>query len=555
VGPVAPSQAKFFQRAAPWVWALGAFGLYFYYARFIPQIGWNAIELIIAQHLIEHGVYATSLDYPSALTWRPVVPTLVVALFRLVTSDPLLIYQLVCGTALATLTGAMFASARLLWNTAAGHVAAFLSLTCPAITCYLIDHIHSYSHIVTLMALGPAIYFSLRLIRKVSDGETASIRAHAAAGFAWGVCYLCRSELLLFFAALLAALVLTWFRRSALVRLGALVGGFLLLFLPYNFYAEHIAQRDGLLIRKTIYGMYISQGWADPPPDVGPDIEGDGYRYAIQLYGDPKANDESLVRAIRNNVPAFQRRVLRNAGAFYERFSDATFLPRLIAVSAGAMLVLLLIGATPATTRRGFLFLVALFGATHFVLLFHIDPRYLSIGVPPLLLLATGALVWAGQRLTRLRPLPRAAAIGLAAIALLMAQREPLRRIFQHREANTAGIVAMKSFGDHFRAAVPAPKLHRNREPHVAYVAPPDSPLYGEDPIMLGYFTRTAWVNTGAEGPFPRGRFYSYRDCEDDYRYVPAAQYHGAAPDPSVRLVSEYDNPVLGGFCLLELHP
>ncbi|MEO6567195.1 MAG: hypothetical protein ABIO94_00415, partial [Opitutaceae bacterium] len=83
--------------AEAWFWGVTGFFLFFYQAQFISSLKWNAIELIIAQHLIEHGAYVTGLDYPSAMTWRPVLPTLVVAFFRLCTSDPILIYRLVCG--------------------------------------------------------------------------------------------------------------------------------------------------------------------------------------------------------------------------------------------------------------------------------------------------------------------------------------------------------------------------------------------------------------------------------------------------------------------------
>jgi hypothetical protein len=47
-------------RDTPLGWAILAGTGYFYYAQFIATIGWNAIELIIAQHLIDHGVYATT---------------------------------------------------------------------------------------------------------------------------------------------------------------------------------------------------------------------------------------------------------------------------------------------------------------------------------------------------------------------------------------------------------------------------------------------------------------------------------------------------------------
>ena len=66
-------------RDTPVFWVTLAFAVYFYYAQFVVTVSWNAIELIIAQHLLDYGTYATSIDYPSALTWRPVLPTLLVS--------------------------------------------------------------------------------------------------------------------------------------------------------------------------------------------------------------------------------------------------------------------------------------------------------------------------------------------------------------------------------------------------------------------------------------------------------------------------------------------
>ena len=117
---------------APVLWGLVVFMVYFHYARYIDQVGWNAIELIISQKLTGHGVYATSLDYPSAIAWRPVVPTLVVTVFRLFTEDPIRIYQLVCGLSFSALTVAMFLSGRFLGNVWTGHLAALAAATCPA---------------------------------------------------------------------------------------------------------------------------------------------------------------------------------------------------------------------------------------------------------------------------------------------------------------------------------------------------------------------------------------------------------------------------------------
>ena len=109
---------------APALWGLLTCAVFFHYAQFIDKVGWNAIELIIAQKLTEHGVYATSLDYASAVAWRPVLPTLVVTFFHLWTEDPIRIYQLACGLSFGTLVVTMFLSGRLLGNAWTGHLAA-----------------------------------------------------------------------------------------------------------------------------------------------------------------------------------------------------------------------------------------------------------------------------------------------------------------------------------------------------------------------------------------------------------------------------------------------
>ena len=38
------------------LWGLLTFAVFFHYAQFLDKVGWNAIELIIAQKLTEHGV-------------------------------------------------------------------------------------------------------------------------------------------------------------------------------------------------------------------------------------------------------------------------------------------------------------------------------------------------------------------------------------------------------------------------------------------------------------------------------------------------------------------
>ncbi len=537
------------------LWGLLTFAVFFHYAQFLDKVGWNAIELIIAQKLTEHGVYATSLDYASAVAWRPVLPTLVVTLLHLGTEDPIRIYQLACGLSFATFVVAMYLSGRLIGNAWTGHLAALGAFVCPAATTYLVHHIHSYSNVITMGFLGLAIHASVALLVDRSGAPAPRTAQYLRVGLWWGLAYLCRAELLLYFGVLLAVLAWqTWRVRGRFTPLLGALGMFLLLFVPYNVYAAQVNARDGILIRKTIYGFYMSQGWADPATDAGGDIEGDGYLYAIKLYGDPLANGESLVCAVLKNPAALQRRVQLNAARFYQLYFDRDFVAPWL-TGAAALGVLLGIGATAAKRRPLAWFLVGLFAATHFVLIFHIDPRYLTIAVPPLILggvilVHVGTTFWA----KRLPSLP-AWALAVPALGLVaFLARDQMRTLWPAGSPGGAGTVVMKAFGDHFRAAVKQPHLIENTEPHIVLLFPAKSAIPPEDQFLLPYFAHTAWVNRGAAGKFPRGKFYSFRDCEDDYVYVPA-ELRQDGRFTAARVVSEFESPVLGHYFLFEMHP
>ena len=533
----------------PWVWGGLAFAAYFHYAQFIVTVSWNAIELIIAQHLIDHGVFATSVDYPTAVTWRPFLPTLLVTLLRLFTADPILIYQIYCGGTVASLVTTAFLSARVLWGRGAAHLAAFLTLTCPAITIQLIDQPHSYSHLGGLLLFGPTLYASLRLLRRVEQGEPLTPAGYGLAGLLWGLCYLCRSEFLL--SGLLFLGIALWAhraRRLSLKPLAPWLVAFLAFVVPYNLYADHVARRDGILIRKVIYGFYASQGWVDPSPDSGPDIEADGYLYAQRLYGPALENGESLPRAILQNPAAFLRRVRLNTIQYYRRFTDADFFHPWVGGAALLFLIAFAAGRSDREDRRAVLFLLGLFLASHFVLIFHIDSRYLTIAIPSLILLATAAARLFLQAARR--HLPAGASLGLVvagAAGLLWGSNAHFQRWWHHREPNLVSVPALAALGERFGPDIRRLGSTVNREPHVRFVFPTPSPLFPEDQFLVAYFTRTSWVNGGAEGPFPRGRIYSYRDRPIDYLLAPAD------PGRGVEVIAEDDIPSLGRYQLVRL--
>jgi hypothetical protein len=537
------------------LWVALGFGVYFRYAQFVRTIGWNAIELIISQHLTGHGIYAMSVDYPSALNWRPLLPTLLITGLRMFTGDPILIYQWFCGTAISVMTASLFYAARRLAGLGAAHLAAGLALACPAVTTHLIDHIHSYSHLGALLLSGPALCMGLRLLQFPSRGRPR-VGAYALSGALWGLAFLCRGELVLFAAVQGVALLWLHLRQHHPWRPLAAYGlAFLAFNLPYNLYGAFVARRDGLLTRKSLYGFYASQGWVDPPPAAGPDLEGEGYLYAIKLYGDPIANGESALTAIRRHPGIFAQRVRLNVGSFYQLFWDPGFFSPWLGAAVLLAAAALAGGLVPPPDRLSLVFLFGLFGATHFVLGFHVDSRYLTLGVPPLILLAAygGALAWrAVSRVPGIGPV--GAGVALAAGYAFLAYPQ-LVRLRHHRPAQDPGIAAMRSLGDYFRATVAPDSPILNREPHIGLVLPSPSPVPLEDEFLLAYFARTAWVNHAANGTFPRGRIYSYRECADDYTYVPPAGYRGRGAGGRQTVIGECEAPGLGRYFLLKTRP
>lgn len=526
----------------PAAWGLAAFALYFTQAGFISHVSWNAVELIIAQHLIDHGAYVTSLDNPSAMSWRPLFPTLLVTFFRLWTDDPLLIYRWICGLAFASLTASLFAAARLMWGRLAAHLAALLTVACQGLTLGLIFHIHSYSHVGMILVLGPALLLSVHLLQQL---ETAPAKTwfYALSGFAWGLCYLSRSELLLF--AGWAGVLLAWRhwrRRWSWKPLAGYALAFAVCFVPYNVHTSRESERHGLLIRKPIYGFYTGEGWLGIHADLGPDMEAGGYIRAIETYGDPIANRESLLVAIGNNPAAFLKRVQANTRNFYGHLRNPQFFSPLWTYAALAGLILAFVLRTQRASRPIILLLAGAFAATHFLLIFHIDSRYLSIALPPLLLL----VVFAVQALARHWTL----AITLA-IVVALPGKDTVRRLIDHPAHDPLPVAVLRALGEHFRATGPHPRPATNLEPHLYVIFPDFSRMAPEDHMLLGYFSRTSLAASGAEGPFPRGRLYSFRDCPNNFLYMPYAM----AKDGGRNIVGDLELPVLGRYALVTETP
>ena len=242
----------------PIAWLLVGGTLFWMWGGLIPRIRWNAIEMMMAKNLLAgNGLIVAPLDPPAL--WRPLLGALVCAFVELFTSSPRLVYQIVYAVSLTTFLIASFYAARALWDAAAGHAACLFILTSGALTSRLISHVHSISHVVFLLAAGPALWFTVLALREQTR------RRLLAVGLLWGLAYLARWEALLFFVIATGILLCAMYAGKTdfrALRMGLFaVLGFAALFVPATTYEHWAKSRYGIWGPSAITTFYASQAW------------------------------------------------------------------------------------------------------------------------------------------------------------------------------------------------------------------------------------------------------------------------------------------------------
>ncbi len=401
------------------LWFAATFAVYFVYAGRIESFGWNSIEFIIANHLEDFGRYALGANYPAAI-WRPVGPTFMVLAINVFARDPLLTYQLLAGLALASLVTSTYLLNRRLFGQLLAHAGAALAFVTPLVSLSLINHAHAISHLGFLLVASPTLLASVVCILSARDGKPiASWLWMASAG--WALCYLCRPESMLMAACFFLLVGVMAIRRRQIAPLVLPLAVFIAVFAGFNVWASANAARDDIWSRKMIYLFYASQGWTEvfePNDRAGTqaaDHESAGYARAIQLYGTPAENAESVLHAIARNPKAFAARIGSNLGTMIDLLAKGRALP---------IVLLLLIVALPFSVwllpppfRLVAAFAAVVASTIGIFLIFHIDDRYLTIAVPAALLL--GSLSAYG--LNRLPMPPRFGRNAFASILLVVA--------------------------------------------------------------------------------------------------------------------------------------
>jgi len=519
----------------PIAWLLAGGTLFWMWGGLIPRIRWNAIEMMMAKNLLAgNGLVVAPLDPPAL--WRPLLGALVCAFVELFTTSPRAVYQIVYAVSLTTFSIASFYAARALWDAAGGHAACLFILTSGALTSRLINHVHSISHVVFLLAAGPALLLTVLALRKHTG------RRLFAAGLSWGFAYLARWEALLFFAISAGVLLCAMYTEKkdfrALGRGSFAVLGFAVLFVPANAYEIWAKSRYRIWGPSAITTFYASEAWV-----TGTGDEDAGFADAQRKYGPLESNRFGILQAVARNPAAFWARLRINVPKFFRLFLDRQFFDP-------AWLVLLLglaCGTGWTRTRRlalGLLLLLFLC-STITIWCFHIDSRYLVAGLPSLLLILCGGVTGFGDRVNRLfgRGKP---AVSVACCLLLgwrsgaASYRELLAaRNNPDRGAGIRTVEFARDLARHFRQAV-----HPERPTALVVRPSRNSGMNPTDMFLVSYFAGTA-IAWRTPALYPRDKIFSMRPKDPDYLYMPAESPYQTDILPHGRPIAAY--PANGG--------
>lgn len=527
------------------LWAILTFSLTFGYAGRIPTFTWNSVEFIIANHLRDFGHYALGATYPAAI-WRPIGPTFLVLAVDTIVRDPLLTYQLLAAAAMTSLIVSTYVLNRTLFGPLLANAGAALAFAVPAVGISLINHAHSISHLCFLLVASPTLLASVTGLLAIRGGRPNAPRWLWAASIGWSLCYLCRPESMFMAAFFFGAVAVQIVRHKRSLGLLAPLTSFVVVFAGFNVWASAAATRDDLLSRKVIYQYYASQGWTELAEirrrSADDDIERVGYVRAIEVYGTPDENSESLIRAIARNPQALVDRIESNVLQLIELLFKGGFL---------SFDVLLLLLALPVAFfwlegrfRLAAIFAVSVFSAVGVFLILHIDDRYVTIVLPAVLLLAS----FSAHGLNRL-PMPdrfgRNAFAGIVlAIALL---HLPLHvAALSNAFGQRLNLSPVRAIAQGFRTIV---RADENAIVQLDLPLPPA--LKSAATLLFPYFARTSLFWGAPSDSYPRDRLFSLPQCPATYAIAPATQARG---DNGARL-GTFSVPRLGELAVFRLSP
>lgn len=527
-------------------WAILSWVMFFELAARIRSLGWSVIELVISNNLAEYGRYALG-PFTAPALWRPVLGTFFVFLAERVSPDPLLSFRLVTATTLAAFTWSMYIAGRRIGGWASANVAVILAITMPAIGIVLVPSTIALSHLAMLGVVGPAAALSLPLIQH--DEHPSLVRA-GLSGVFWGLGVLARPDLIFAVAVFFVAFGFVAWRQRRLGLIGIAALAFIVLWAPYLAWSSAQASKYGLLVHQTVYQFYASQGYTVPPPDLksANDIEAAGYDYAVKLYGTPEENGGSALRAMARNPAALLARVQVNAAKLADLLAGYGFFSRpatiLLLLAPAAWLGALVFGRRARTAL--FLWAAASFATAGYLLLLHIDVRYLIVSLPFAIILCVYGLATASA----LAPARgRTAVLALIVAAALAWTPRGWSKITAIYPPTGFDLAPLKVTAQQFISITHPTNDERALMAVIWEYDFPAGTYLGVDAFMFDYFARINLVyGYDPNSSYPIGRLFSFVNCEPTHGiFRPARATALNAP-----ILGEIDAPIIGKYSVVK---
>jgi hypothetical protein len=491
---------------SPLIWLLFGAPFFFLWAGTIPAIRWNAIEMMIGANVLAgHGPIVGVLDPPAI--WRPPLGWLLCACGELFVRDPLLLFQGLYTFCITAFLAASFYVAKRTWGLAAAHATCVFILASPGVTSILIDHQHGLSHIVFLMTISPAIAATFMAM------ERGTAKWLTLAGISWAIAYYARPDAVILFAISCLFLLFSTLRKHRPAQLLFVLGSFLAMLAPYNLYTRYVASHYGVTGPSALSTFYGSEAWAN-----GSNDEEAGYSQAIDKYGAIEHYHDSLLLFLLRRPDVGLSRLRLNVPKLLELYAGG-FLCRTIWLIG----LLFVVGDLIWLKRRRieYLYCFCLFGGSFALCLYHIDTRYATIAIAPVMFILCGGVsaFWMGAVRIRWRGAMVCAALCLV-LAVFYVGRGAYRSLEDRGQAGQYGsawasIRALKALAADFN-------LHIHGGWHAVVVQPASRSVMNpmDTSLVFPYFAGTG-VLWSAVGRYPRDKYFSMVPKRADYVYVP----------------------------------
>lgn len=361
----------------PLIWMILALSLFSQTIFFnVNLLDWNIVELTLGKNLVHGHGYVWNIGSATAI-WRPPFIPGVIALFQIFTDNPIIIINSIYLASVESLVLFFFYISKNISGTTSAHATDALILSTSSIVALPALHMHGFSHIGFMLLIGPCIFLAI--------SQDYSYRKSFFLGILFGLITLTRPESIIIFAGyLLNILYLKVVKKKSIssASILLLIATFLAINLSWSSYVSHEVKKYNLYPSHSIAAFYNSEGWVFPDEARG-DTEAEGWNNAIAKYGHPEIYGYSLIKVIAQNPEPIFLRIKKN----YEHFYNTLVIFDFIYIKIILFFIFFILFNPNKFFRDNLFFIASGLVAPLFFLILHVSNRYISIGIPFLLIL------------------------------------------------------------------------------------------------------------------------------------------------------------------------